>query len=126
ARLELARGLITEEKKRSLKAHVHKKKLMNAILKTVLNTIGDKFCKHIWNTCCEILNDWKKRQGITKKRKQKRNSQAGNKETRKRRKEMEVTPGPLHQASTATQTKRQDKELKTQRVKQTVKETIQS
>ncbi|CAG8840831.1 24138_t:CDS:2, partial [Gigaspora margarita] len=105
ARLELARGLITEEKRRSLEAHVHKKNHVNAILKTALNTIGDRFRKHIWNTCSEILNDWKKRQKITKKEKRKRNSQAGNKETRKRRKEMEVTLGPSHQASTATQTK---------------------
>ncbi|CAG8851427.1 1001_t:CDS:1, partial [Gigaspora margarita] len=51
---------------------------------------------------------------------------AGNKETRKRKKEIEVTPGLSHQASTATQTKQQDKELKTQRIKQTMKETIQS
>src|SRR5260363_300079 len=85
ARLELARGLITEEKRRSLEAHVHRKKHVNAILKTALNAIGDRFCKHIWNARCEILNNWEKRQGITKKEKQKRNSQAGNKETRKRR-----------------------------------------
>ncbi|CAG8844340.1 34196_t:CDS:1, partial [Gigaspora margarita] len=68
ARLELARGLITEKKRRSLEAHMHRKKHVNAILKTALNTIGDKFYKHIWNTHCEILNDWKKRQGITKKK----------------------------------------------------------
>ncbi|CAG8857039.1 18285_t:CDS:1, partial [Gigaspora margarita] len=57
ARLELARGLITEEKRRSLEAHVYKKKHVNAILKTALNTIGDRFCKHIWNTRYEISND---------------------------------------------------------------------
>ncbi|CAG8772337.1 528_t:CDS:2, partial [Gigaspora margarita] len=55
-----------------------------------------------------------------------KSKKAGNKEIRKYRKEIEVSPGSSHQALTATQTKRQDKELKTQRVKQTVKETIQS
>ncbi|CAG8845058.1 13921_t:CDS:2, partial [Gigaspora margarita] len=71
ARLEMIRGVISIERVRKVINLTAKKKEAINIIQDLVNLAQSRFIEHIWKFRCELMAEWKVKEGIAKDNKQK-------------------------------------------------------
>ena len=74
ARIELIKGLITEQRRGSIGTIISETRKVSKFVQAILSHFQRQFFKHFWSFRCKLVTDWEKRNGITKEKKREKAS----------------------------------------------------